>query len=342
MAIIRDSINLKDTHIKNKYAIVVYVDDYWKCKVEFSWLWKSWIMWSINKKWDLVVYVSPTCEKEIYDTYKSDGFVVIPQPPLQEENSFCENYKFVNSFGMFRDDKYYDLIRHYDFLFRTDCDTFLAPSFKYYQPYSGVLEIGRGAQTTSIQDNKIIDEIDLKLKEFRDLYKLNDSRIKNVGASILGPSNYIHRITQAHHWLTAGILKQGWKENDKGVWPGWYKGIASMYAIELAVSHFITRSQMKQGNVDVWCRPAPIQIHDLHYHAWQQNQNYFDKIQWFAEYTASQKNVLSQYLKEKQRSKPCLHVKFTKFPKTAGEYCLMIANHDITYLKKMAKLFKFN
>lgn len=344
MAIIRDaSIANNKTH-KNKYAIVVYLDDTEKCKDEFSWLWKSWLMWGINKKWDLIVFVNPTCEDEIKEKYMVDGLVIIPQVPMQSLNSFWKDYKFVNSFGMFRDnvlEKFSD----YTHLLKTDCDVFLSPGFKYHSPET-YIQIGHGQHVHHSLDNKLIDDIQNKLNSVRDLFKLKDRRLRNVGASFMSDTNRVISVTRAHFTITEHLLKHGWKEGDMGNWPGWYKGVASMYAIELAVNHYCAPLNIQQNRIDMYCGPAQIQLSDLKYHAWQQNQQDFDKMQWFIEKEIKKlKNgperdgLIKKYLRE---SKFCSDIQFTKFPKTAGKYCLMIANHDIEHLKKMAKLFKFN
>ena len=51
----------------NKNAIIVYIDKSEKCQKEFGWLWKSWLMWDINEKWDIVALTNP----EVIDRVKS-------------------------------------------------------------------------------------------------------------------------------------------------------------------------------------------------------------------------------------------------------------------------------
>tara|TARA_A100001037_G_C15152011_1_gene639940 strand:+ start:3695 stop:4687 length:993 start_codon:yes stop_codon:yes gene_type:complete len=327
--------------LKNKKAIVVYIDAHEKGEIEFSWLWKSWLLWDINKTWDLVAFVNPKIEKTISEKYKAEGLVVKPTIPLYEKDKYWNRYKYVNSFGMFEFEENINfIIKNYDFIFRTDCDTFLTKGFKEHSSIK-TIEIGLGAQTFTMNDTSKIEEVESKLKEIRDTLNLNNNRIKNVGASILGLTQDVITTTHYHFKLTRYILEICFKNGKyEGEWPGWFWGIASMYAIELAVSHLFNPSFVRQGTVDVWCGPEIIDSYVKQIHAWQCKDidgRHFDKVQWFIENKEKEDLTLREIKKRRGGNPTRLYknLKFDKLPTTAGDYCLAIVNHDLEYLKSL-------
>ena len=74
----------------NRKAIAVYFDDSDKMDIEFSWLWKTWRLYSLENEYDLVVYYNPTASERLK---KYDGIVKFPMPYIR----MAEKYKFLNS-----------------------------------------------------------------------------------------------------------------------------------------------------------------------------------------------------------------------------------------------------
>ena len=98
MAIIRDNIGIQNNP-QNKNAIIVYIDNKEKCVEEFSWLWKSWLMWNINKEWDLVAFTNPAIIETIEKRFKHDDLYLLSMGSCAVKGSEWEGYGFVNSFG---------------------------------------------------------------------------------------------------------------------------------------------------------------------------------------------------------------------------------------------------
>ena len=107
----------------NKKAIVVYLDDTKRCLEEFSWLYKTWVLWEIYSEYDLVVYHNPSIKEGIP---KHDKIILRGMEPLNKTEEFWEKYPFVNSFSMFLKTEESDFIKSkYDFVLKTECDVFL-------------------------------------------------------------------------------------------------------------------------------------------------------------------------------------------------------------------------
>ena len=298
----------------NKGAIIVYVDDNEKIIAEFGWLWKSWLMWDINEEWDLVAFVNPSAMEKVKAKYSHDNVVFIEKEPMNKPGTTWEGYGFVNSFAMFTEKKHEDILRKYDYGLRTDCDTFLTKNFKGFDIYGSRVYVGNSSVLTP-QDQDFGSGIIDKLKIVSKSLKLRYNYINHVGASIMTSMDKLIGITKLHYIATQFILKWGWAPGDKGHWPGWFKGVASMYGIHVAVNHYTNWLEINSGSLDVWCQGNTISSSDLHIHAWQfdENGDIFNKLLWH-------KGELPK-------------IKYGKIPKTAGEYCLLVANEDLDYLR---------
>ena len=301
-----------------KNAIIVYVDNNEKCVTEFSWLWKSWLMWDINIKWDLVAFVNPECEAEIKQKFGHFNLKVIAlEPLLVDKGGFdWSKYQFVNSFAMFREnDIANDILAKYNYILKTDCDTFLTKSFKDFDPTGNIVYLGKGGQYAFPEgDKEALWAVRQRTRDVANILNLNHTDISHVGASICGKATSIVLIILHQFKITKTLLQQGWAEGTVGHWPGWYKGVASMYAIELAVNHLVHNSNVHQGSFDGWCTTNKLTNLDLHLHAWHVgDSDMFSKIKWF------EGNLESK--------------KYDYLPEIAGEYCHAIASMDLLELK---------
>jgi len=303
---------------RNPRAITVYVDNNDICVTEFSWLWKSWLMWEINKEWDLIACVHPEIEERIKKEFKADGLVVLPTPPMRDIDKFWEDYRFVNSFCMFEHDPNIITLSRYQEVFRTDCDTFLTEHFKGFVPYVDKVYFGVGLQHNNHQNPWGIIETRDQVREVAHELKLTYKDISHVGSSIICRTPRLMKITRMHLKVTEYLLKHGWKPGEIGDWPGWFRGVASMYAIDIAVNNYVHLLEIQQGSLDVWCGSNDITKLDMHIHAWPQKQeDLFNK-------TNFHDGVLTEF-------------KSDKIPTKAGEYCALIACNDIDYLKLLVE-----
>lgn len=301
----------------NKNAIIVYVDNNPKLVEEFSWLWKSWLMWDIDKEWDLISFCHPEIEDQLKENFQHESCKIVPQVPLSETDDFWKEYSFVNSFSYFNNEDNIELVSQYDFILKTDCDTFLTKYFKGFKPWKDRVYIGNGAQYGNGYDSKAKQAIHDRLRLYSNQFNLNSNMITHVGASLLASTQAVILITKMQLRMTKIIMSTGFPKGSNGHWPGWFKGVSSMYAGELALNNFIVPDQIHQGSLDVWCTQNEITSLDIHIHAWQHNLPMFNK----AKYHAGDSPVL----------------KFSKVPVIAGEYCQWVASTDLDTLKVIAQ-----
>lgn len=297
---------------KKRNAIVVYVDPRPKCLTEFSWLWKTWMMWSIHENWDLIAFVDPEVKDEVNSKFAHDNLIVIEKEGLNKKDTVWEGYGFVNSFGMFDESESTEmLLKNYQYVFKTDCDTFLTGNFKNFEPDPHRVHLGIGMYYPDEID--LIESVREKLKAVSNSYGYNFRSIHHIGASIIGPTGSIINLCRDQMKITETLLKYGWQKGDVGQWPGWWKGVSSMYAMEIAVNNYLGPMSIVKGCIDVYCTHNTIMSTDLHIHAWQCKEDMFNK----KKFHAGELPIM----------------KYNKIPKIAGEYCLLVANEDLDYLR---------
>lgn len=303
----------------NKNAILVYIDHSEKCITEFSWLWKSWLMWDINESWDIVAFTHPAAVEEVESKFGHDNLMVVPQQPQHEIDDFWDDYRFVNSFAFFQNPENVEKVANYKMLMKTDCDTFLTRNFKNFKPWQDRIYVGIGAHNSSNHgDKKLLWAIKERLYNISKSLNLRYSGISHVGATWVMSAPIMVQATKTQFTLTRFLLEKGWALGETGHWPGWFRGVASMYAGELAINHWSHSGQIHLGSFDVWCAGNEISGVDLHIHAWPQaEQDLFNKVKFHA-------GELPK-------------LKYGKIPATAGQYCLLVANENLDYLKMCAK-----
>jgi len=128
-----------------KKAIVVYLDDNPKIDVEFSWLWKTWKLYSLEEEFDLVVYHPKEAKKRVSKYY---GIYTIEMPNIR----MSDNYKFLNS-HYFCLPEWSKPLEKYKNIFKTDCDVFLTEHIKNYTPSK--LLVGQGGYYQLEETQKI-------------------------------------------------------------------------------------------------------------------------------------------------------------------------------------------
>jgi len=290
----------------NTKAIIVYLDDNKKCLEEYSWLYKTWKMWNIDSEFDLVVYHNP----EIKDTLPiHENIVYKPLAPLHKTEEFWSKYPFVNSFAMFNNEAEVEWIKQkYSYIMKTDCDVFLTRHLLGHSPTRVMIGLG-----DYYDDN---GEVLSNLNRIAEKLKIKQNNIHNVGASIFGETTVVVPAIKSHFTVTKYVLQTEWKK-DIGKWPGWYKGVASMYAFELVINAMFNNQHVALYALDekCWARNK-IDKSTLHIHAWHSFE-YFSKHDWFkGKYEKFNSDVV---------------------PDNAAQYCHWIASNDLETLQSIIK-----
>jgi len=280
----------------NKKCIVVYVDDNENGLEEFSWLYKSWVLCGLDSEYDIIAYSNPSI---IIHIPIHDNLIIKPMEPIYKVDSFWKDYKFVNSFGMFNDQSECDWIASkYDYILKTDSDVFLTKNMMGLKPDRVMIGMGGYMQN--------FEEVSSNLSRISKKIGFRDAGLNHVGASIFGKSEIVIPLVKEHFILTKYILLTEFKDN-KGVWPGWSKGVSSMYAIHLAVNNKLSFMNTNLYSLDSLCRDNIIDMNTYHIHAWHGGD--FSKHKWFR----------GEYKKLESKT----------MPEVAKDYCLWVASNDL-------------
>jgi len=282
----------------SKNAIVVYINDSERTVLEFGWLYKTWLLWSINESWDIVAFTNPSVVEDVKSKYSHDNLKVIEMAPADKP--------VTNSYAMFEDENNIDILREYGFLFRTGCDSFLTRHFADFKPWKDKVYVGIGLHAATAHPGDLVRE---KLSILSNKLGLKWHGLSHIGHNLLASSEMViaNSILQAS--LTKWLLENSFTNGD-GSYPSWFKGEVSQYAHELAINSNVSPLGIHQGSIDTWCGNNEITSLDLHIRAWpQSNDVFFDKVKYHA-------GDLPK-------------IKFNEVPKTAGEYCVFVADMDI-------------
>lgn len=303
---VTEPVNIRLPRYGNSKAIVVYLDAGEKAAEEFSWLQKTYQLWELDREFDLLVYHNPSVTPP-----SGPGLVARSLPPMHEVDGFWSDYPFVNSFAMFRHGSEREwLLDRYEFLLKTDCDVFLTSNLRGMEPdkvllgYGGYME---APETRAEVSNHLV-------RIAKDL-GISACSLNHVGASIFGKTRDILPVILDHFTITRHLLETEWKNGSPGKWPGWFRGVASMYAIHLAVNKHLQARDVRLNALDSFCLNNKISKDVLHIHAWHCVED-FSKHKWFA----------GGY-------QP---MSFTGIPETAKDYCLCVASNSLDGLRKLA------
>lgn len=322
---------------KNTKAIAVYLDDSDKLQIEFSWLYKSWILNRLDEEWDLIVYYNPKASSRL------DGFdkvITIPMKPI----GMSDKYPFLNSHYFCRP-PYNKPLLTYDYILKTDCDVFLTHNLKNYDP-GNKFHYGTGgfysndakeekAQINWIANHLVPNLEKLKFPNKNAYLDLNYRFITSVGASFLGKSSTVVNVTDWQSLLTEELLLNhfgksnamrtipGGVPNQHGkhqrvIGPNIAEGIASMLAGEIIINSIFTQQHCNSWSLDTKCwEYTSLSSEVLHIHAWHTSQK-FSKHDYFC---GNYKDWVVHY---DDRLKNC------------ANYCQWIASTSVSEIKDIA------
>lgn len=240
-------------------AIAVYVDNSDKILTEFSWLYKTWKLYSLDEEFDLVVYHHPLINDKL-EIFKDITKIEMPNIRLSEK------YKFLNS-HYFCLDEWSEPLKKYKYLFKTDCDVFLTEHLKGFTPSK--LMVGQGGYYNQTEDKKF-NYIKNLSKKFGLVY----NNMPNIGASFFGDTSYVLNTVKLQVKLTEKILSELWK-TEEFIESGFDVGISSMIAGEIAINHNFCNQHVTLYTLDNKCwEQTKIGKDVIHIHAWH------SKIKW--------------------------------------------------------------
>ena len=249
-------------------GVLVYIDDKKEIVDEFSWLYKSMIFSGLFARAKIIAVCHPNV---VHRLPADERIVVISSPPYVDTHAEWAGYGYINSVANLRDAAVVQECRKYEVILKTDCDTFVTPALVDFTPTG--LCFGFGAYAYE-------EEVRRKLSECSLRWGFPHAGMHNVGASVLGPSEFVCNFLDAQMDFCNKLLDEEFRDF-QGAWPGWCKNVLTMYAGELAVRRTYPQ-QCSLGLLDHLPYASRALGSDvLHIHAWHTDQ-YWSKHQFRA------------------------------------------------------------
>ena len=246
-------------------AISVYIDNSQNQLTEFGWLYKSWLLsgsWRTSK---IVAFYHPEIRLEFMP--KDNDIEYIPLFPLSQQIEEWKDYPFINSIWYLTTPEA-SILTKYLYVLKTDCDCFLTPFFPNLRPR--LAQFGAGMFST---------EIDVTTRLIGIAKKWGITPVfNNIGSTFMSYSDIALHYAQIQMEYCRKLKAEEFLDG-YGTWPGWYQGVLTMYAGQLAANS-VFNFGMNIGGLDVHCMSRePISPQDYHIHAWHSN-GFFSKHAW--------------------------------------------------------------
>ena len=189
-----------------------------------------------------------------------DDVVKIRQRP-SDEDAVWRGYVYANSIVCMNGDGAEQLDR-YTHLLRTDVDTFITPAWNDFHPTG--FTCGHGAYSND-------DDVRQRIRSIAEQYGLVHRGLTNVGSTWYGPTDVVRRASAYAEMMTKHILTQHFA--DEGEWPGWYRGVALLYAGEIAVNHCAPDAQ-RSALLDSLSTSREPTSRSVHIHCWHTDEKF--------------------------------------------------------------------
>lgn len=247
-----------------KRAVVVFVEENKDLLRQLGCLYTS-LKYINSSDTDLVVFGTPTALNQIPDDVIKVKYAVASDPP-----EFLQ-YRYINSISCLVGEQA-DFLDEYDYILRTDADTFLTPAWDSFYP--DLYTVGQGGY---VNDNETREH----LKRIASQFNLRHQGRHNLGSTHYGDARLVRDVCKLATTLTAHIITKEFKDNEEGQWPGWYRGVASMYACEIAANHFVDDILQDGKQIDYGSASSELIKDHPHIHCWHTDKM-FSKFQFTA------------------------------------------------------------
>jgi hypothetical protein len=153
-----------------------------------------------------------------------DDLVKIAQQPAADDLVW-RGHRHINALAYLNGVGAEELDR-YSHILRTDVDTFITPAWKTFSPATFTV----GSSTYANED------VPQRIQAIAAEYGLTHRGLTNIHTTWYGPTAVVRRSAAVAELLAKHLLTGHFRE-DAGHWPGWYRGVATRYAGEIAVNH---------------------------------------------------------------------------------------------------------
>jgi hypothetical protein len=106
-------------------------------------------------------------------------------------------------------------------------DVFLTPSFADFDPVTMHCGIGGYAGMHEVRDNILRTARDMNLSHYGR---------HQLGSTYIGPAHQVLEVAKVQMCVAEHLQTHDFKHSE-GTWPGWFAGVITMYAGEIALNH---------------------------------------------------------------------------------------------------------
>ncbi|MFW5981019.1 MAG: DUF7164 domain-containing protein [bacterium] len=244
-------------------AVVVFVEDKRPLKLQFKALYQSY-KYINSPDTDILVFATEEAMQWV-----PDDCIKVRYDILGEPEEFI-NYRFINSISCLVGSQA-DILEEYDFILRTDADTFLTPAWNEFYPEK--YTVGQGGYCNN-------DEVRQNIKRVADYFGLRHQGIHNTGSTHYGKASLVREVSRLALSIAEYLLTDEFKENE-GAWPGWFAGVITMYSCEIAVNHLVNKFTIDGRKLDYGSAAEDSIVTHPHIHCWHTN-SLFSKFQFEA------------------------------------------------------------
>ena len=244
-------------------AVVVFVEDNKHLLLQLGCLYTS-LKYIQSNDTDLVVFGTKEALEKVPDDCIKVECEIASNPP-----EFL-NYRFINSISCLVGEQA-DFLDDYDLILRTDADTFLTPAWNSFYP--ALYTVGAGGYVNDQETRN-------NLKRIAAQFNLRHQGLHNLGSTHYGDARLVREVCKLATTITAHILTEEFKDGE-GQWPGWYSGVATMYACEIAANHYVDQIIKDGKRIDHGSASLESINNIPHIHCWH-TDGMFSKFQFTA------------------------------------------------------------
>jgi len=202
-----------------------------------------------------------------------DDLVKIPQRSVEDDPEW-HGYRFTDSI-ICMNGAGAELLDRYSHVLRTDVDTFITPAWNQYYPPAFTFGIGGYSND---------DDVRRRIRGISAEYGLVHRGLTAVGSTWYGPTAVVRRACAFSEILIKHLLTHHFA-SDEGQWPGWYRGVSTLYAGEIAVNHCAPDAQLSDQLDHFTDSPEPISRY-AHIHCWHTDRKFSKHAFMAGKYTA--------------------------------------------------------
>jgi hypothetical protein len=180
---------------------------------------------------------------------------LIKMEPLANIDIDFQGYPYINSIACLTGQ---DWLKKYTYILKTDLDVVLTDKWNSHYPEG--FETGLGAYNHDLTTKRRLSGLAERLQLLS-----GNSYLYNIGSSWYGKSEDVISVAAKTILISRELLTHEFKEFE-GEWPGFFKGVTSLYASEIAINHLIDEIYINSDNLDYSSDSQELAANHTHIH----------------------------------------------------------------------------